>query len=214
MNGHALKLIAAFCLCLAGAFLAFRFFGPIGGGPDVKQERQSANASTTSAKSRPASIPEAATGAQVQKRIDSDLAAGRPIVVHVVTALCDNKYQGIVRVPKQLGNGQDPANNLYWGALYGVRTFFKRSREWSEQLGIDVATLADGIATLLNIWRRNSRLLYDDREPIYSHYWHPSDKEIANGFLPLMDYPPKGLKDYRGPKDKKTTFSRCSPVAV
>ncbi len=130
MNGHALKLIAAFCLCLAGAFLAFRFFGPIGGGPDVKQERQSANASATQAQSRPAPILEAATGAHVQERINSDLAAGRPIVVHVVTALCDNKYQGIVRVPKRLGNGQDPRSNLYWGAMYGVRSFLTKKARW------------------------------------------------------------------------------------
>jgi hypothetical protein len=45
-------------------------------------------------------------------------------------ALCDNKHQRIVRVPEQLGNGQDPRNNLYWGAAYGVKTFFARSPHW------------------------------------------------------------------------------------
>lgn len=45
-------------------------------------------------------------------------------------ALCDNKNQGIVPVPSKLGNGEDPKNNLYWGALYGVKTFFKKSRRW------------------------------------------------------------------------------------
>jgi len=130
MNGHALKLITAFCLCLAAAFLAFRFFGPIDGGPDVKAQRQSANASATQAKSRPNPIPEPATGVQVQERINSDLAAGRPIVVHVVTALCDNRYQGIVRVPERLGNGQAPRSNLYWGAMYGVRSFLTGKARW------------------------------------------------------------------------------------
>jgi len=57
-------------------------------------------------------------------------------VVHVFVALCDNKHQGIVPVPTELGNGQDPKNNLYWGALYGVDTFFKRSRHWKH---VDVA---------------------------------------------------------------------------
>ncbi|HUT56668.1 MAG TPA: hypothetical protein VNA25_02210 [Phycisphaerae bacterium] len=52
-------------------------------------------------------------------------------VVHVFVALCDNANQGIVPVPAALGNGQSPASNLYWGAMYGVKTFFKRSREWS-----------------------------------------------------------------------------------
>jgi hypothetical protein len=53
-------------------------------------------------------------------------------VVHVFVPLCDNKNQGIVPVPAQLGNGQDPASNLYWGAMYGVKTFFRRSTHWKE----------------------------------------------------------------------------------
>ena len=50
--------------------------------------------------------------------------------IHVFVALCDNEHQGIVPVPKKLGNGDDPNNNLYWGALYGTKTFFKRSKDW------------------------------------------------------------------------------------
>jgi hypothetical protein len=71
-----------------------------------------------------------ATGEEVQARVTADLAAGRPIVVHVVVVLCDNGNQGIVPVPKELGNGQDPSSNLYWGALYGLRTHLARSSEW------------------------------------------------------------------------------------
>ena len=51
-------------------------------------------------------------------------------VIHVFVALCDNKYQGIVPVPASLGNGDDPEKNLYWGAAFGVKTFFERSRNW------------------------------------------------------------------------------------
>gem|GEM_PF-2135803 len=36
--------------------------------------------------------------------------------IHVCVALCDNEHQGIVPVPKTLGDGHDPANNLYWAA--------------------------------------------------------------------------------------------------
>ena len=54
--------------------------------------------------------------------------AGR--VAYVVVALCDNVNQGIVPVPAALGNGEDPARNLYWGARFGVRTHFNASREW------------------------------------------------------------------------------------
>lgn len=52
--------------------------------------------------------------------------------IHVMVALCDNENQGIVKVPKAIGNGQDPNNNLYWGCGYGVRTYFKKSQDWKE----------------------------------------------------------------------------------
>lgn len=50
--------------------------------------------------------------------------------IHVMVALCDNVHQGIMPVPTKLGNGQDTKQNLYWGALYGVKTTFKRSNDW------------------------------------------------------------------------------------
>ncbi len=60
--------------------------------------------------------PSAATSSDVQARIDADIAEGKPVVVHVVVALCDNVNQGIVPVPEAFGNGQDLGANLYWGA--------------------------------------------------------------------------------------------------
>lgn len=53
-----------------------------------------------------------------------------PRVVHVFVALADNDNQGIVKVARVLGNGDDPQRNLYWGSAYGVRTFFEHSPEW------------------------------------------------------------------------------------
>lgn len=50
--------------------------------------------------------------------------------IHVFVSLCDNEHQGIVKVPEQLGDGQKPSSNLYWGALYGVKTHFKKAKEW------------------------------------------------------------------------------------
>ena len=35
-------------------------------------------------------------------------------------------------VPAALGNGQSPSSNLYWGAMYGVRSFLARRAGWSE----------------------------------------------------------------------------------
>jgi len=53
-------------------------------------------------------------------------------VIHVLVALCDNENQGIVPVPAFLGNGEDPLKNLYWGAAFGVRTFFSKSANWTK----------------------------------------------------------------------------------
>ncbi|WP_101450842.1 hypothetical protein [Aquimarina sp. MAR_2010_214] len=51
--------------------------------------------------------------------------------IHVYVALCDNENQGIVPVPKKLGNGKDPKHNLYWGAGYGIKSFFKfKAKDW------------------------------------------------------------------------------------
>ena len=57
-------------------------------------------------------------------------AQTRPRIVHVFVALADNQHQGIIPVPPRLGNGQDAANNLYWGAAFGVKAYFKSSVEW------------------------------------------------------------------------------------
>lgn len=51
-------------------------------------------------------------------------------VIHIFVALCDNKYQGVVPVPAGIGNGQDPAGNLYWGCGYGVKGFFSKHKNW------------------------------------------------------------------------------------
>lgn len=61
-------------------------------------------------------------------------AAPAPRVAHVFVALCDNVHQGIVPVPAALGDGDDPARNLYWGARYGVRTYLERAPGWRRLL--------------------------------------------------------------------------------
>jgi hypothetical protein len=50
--------------------------------------------------------------------------------IHIFVALADNENQGIVKVPSKIGNGQDAHNNLYWGCGFGIRTYFKKSKEW------------------------------------------------------------------------------------
>src|SRR6266436_4812347 len=60
----------------------------------------------------------------------SSASRASPRVIHVFVALADNQHQGIIPVPPALGNGQDPQRNLYWGAAYGVKTYFRASQDW------------------------------------------------------------------------------------
>jgi len=72
-----------------------------------------------------------ASPASAPTSVDTDHAAVNPMpVIHVFVALCDNVNQGIVPVSATLGNGDSPKTNLYWGAGYGVKTFFSRSKDW------------------------------------------------------------------------------------
>lgn len=71
-------------------------------------------------------------------------AMAAPRVIHVIVALCDNVNQGIVPVPPKLGDGTDPANNLYWGAMYGVKTFLSKQGDWKR-----IETRTDLAAPLL-----------------------------------------------------------------
>lgn len=67
---------------------------------------------------------------EIQKQNQTSQIDTTVKAIHIFVALCDNKYQGIVPVPAKIGNGQDPNNNLYWGCGFGIRTYFKKSKEW------------------------------------------------------------------------------------
>jgi hypothetical protein len=74
-------------------------------------------------------------------------------VVHIFVALCDNINQGIVPVSASLGNGDNPATNLYWGAAFGVKTFFGKSKDWEL-----VSSVKDSRAAVLE------RLIFKHRQ--------------------------------------------------
>lgn len=78
-------------------------------------------------------------------------------VIHVLVALCDNQYQGIVKVPSGIGNGQNAKTNLYWGAGYGVKTHFNRSSEWIAQ-----PTIAPSDPHILEraVWKHKDSAVY------------------------------------------------------
>jgi hypothetical protein len=73
-----------------------------------------------------------ATGILFVSLLAGSAAAREPLkTIHVFVALCDNEHQGIVPVAEKLGNGEDSANNLYWGALYGTKAFLRKSKDWT-----------------------------------------------------------------------------------
>jgi hypothetical protein len=45
-------------------------------------------------------------------------------------AYSDLAYFCCSTVPAKIGNGDDPHNNLYWGAAYGVKTFLSKADGW------------------------------------------------------------------------------------
>lgn len=62
--------------------------------------------------------------------LKTKIKQGKTLTVHVFVPLCDNEHQGIVPVNKQLGDGLNLRTNLYWGAGYGVKSFFKADKSW------------------------------------------------------------------------------------
>lgn len=48
--------------------------------------------------------------------------------IHVLVALCDDTYQGIVPTSFFLGNDQNPKTNLYWDAMYRFKSYFDRQK--------------------------------------------------------------------------------------
>lgn len=82
-------------------------------------------------------------------------------VIHVFVALADNVNQGIVPVSASLGNGDNTATNLYWGAAFGIRTFFSKNRDW-ELISVIPNPSASILERCIFKHRRGSSLLVAD----------------------------------------------------
>lgn len=80
-------------------------------------------------------------------------------------------------------------------------------REWAERIHVEPTLLAEGIAGLLDIFRRNSILL--DREGrIFSRFWGDGESEIQRGYLVKSPGVPKALKLRRAADDDKGRISQ------
>ena len=120
-----------------------------------------------------------ASGQAAQARMDSAVAAGQPLTVHVIVALCDNEHQGIIPVPDHLGNGASPSTNLYWGARYGVRHYLTHDAGW-QVIRIDRQPFPGCLERLI----LHRRLVRDSAEiSVYlvAEAWHGAEMKAAVG---------------------------------
>jgi len=87
---------------------------------------------------------------RLQADVAADLVAGRPLVVQVHVPLCDND---VLRCGGgRLGDGDDPAGNLYWATSGGFRGWFgRRGSGWKQVL---VARDPQPEVLELRVWRR------------------------------------------------------------
>ena len=146
------------------------------------------------------------------KALKEKKAKKEPMVVHLLVPLCDNEHQGIVPVSKSLGNGMSLRTNLYWGALYGVKTHFKRSKNW--KLILSQKDISDVVLERVVFKRGNTYIVADAyrgdkmKEALLDYFnsiagekigevkvknktlllYKDADLTILNGHNGLMDY--------------------------
>ena len=88
-------------------------------------------------------------------------ALAAPLRVHVTVALCDNATQGIVPVPAAIGNGDDPRTNLYWGAMYGLKSWLIRDGWKIEKMASPHPFVLERIAARKTIANREVLIVAD-----------------------------------------------------
>jgi hypothetical protein len=88
---------------------------------------------------------------QLYDRVAADLAQGRPLVVTMHVALCDNDAQGIVPVKnRRICRGDDPDRNLYWATAGGLSATLQAAH-WQR---VALAYFAEGDLAVKAIWHK------------------------------------------------------------
>lgn len=103
-----------------------------------------------------------------------------------------------------------------WGRIkieyHGLTPELAFIREWANRLGIEPAELVEGISALLDNYRRQMYLLDRDGQ-IFSRLWIDGDREIQQGYLPLLQGVPRGIKLFREADDDRGRVAQwLSPV--
>jgi hypothetical protein len=86
-------------------------------------------------------------------RVVADVTAGKPLVVQAHVPLCDNDV--IPCGNARLGDGEQPARNLYWGTTEGMVGWFgRRGGGWRQVLDSDGAAIGEDDVLDLRVWTR------------------------------------------------------------
>ncbi len=119
----------------------------------------------------------------------------------------------ILREIVQGFQGRDSLEN--WGKLkieyYGINEDDEVIKNISAKFNIGIPKLISGIESILDVYRRG-RFVFDQKQPIFTQYWHPGCEEIQRGFLPFSKIPPKGLKLTRGADDKNSLVTGLTSI--
>lgn len=105
---------------------------------------------TAAGRAQPTVRTAAPAWSEVYPNVRADLAAGRPLVIHVTVPLCDNA--ALDCGASWAGQPGRLETNLYWGAIFGARRIFERPRSaWTR------VELSKGDAVLLEraVYRRS-----------------------------------------------------------
>ncbi|MGE0447887.1 MAG: helicase-related protein, partial [Vicinamibacterales bacterium] len=73
----------------------------------------------------------------------------------------------------------------------------------AERLGVSPQETCEGVASLLDYFRRNMVIREDATGGIFSRFWMDGDREVSRGYLPKLKGVPQGLKLRRAPDDDK-----------
>jgi hypothetical protein len=65
-----------------------------------------------------------------------------------------------VPVPAAIGNGDDPQRNLYWGAGFGVKTFFSKNKDWRVVEATSATTKSNTVVLERIIFAHRTRNAY------------------------------------------------------
>lgn len=99
-------------------------------------------------------------------------------VIHVFVALCDNVNQGIVPVSASLSNGDNPQTNLYWGAAFGIKTFFSKNKDWQAVNPSNLSVKAPSVVLDRVVFRHKKSGAYLVAEAYRGSYIHQATQDF------------------------------------